>query len=55
MPIMNPEHPVFKDFSGGRIRNKSDDRWLYSGKDFIQFAILGEHPQIFQYMDISQT
>ena len=36
---MNPEHPVFKDFTGRRIRNKSNDRWLYSVVDFIQFAI----------------
>ena len=39
MPTMNPEHPVFKDFTGRRIRNKSNDRWLYSVVDFIQFAI----------------
>ena len=36
---MNPEFPAFKDFSGRRIRNKSNDRWLYSVVDFIQFAI----------------
>jgi hypothetical protein len=36
---MNPEYPAFKDFSGRRIRNKSNDSWLYSVVDFIQFAI----------------
>jgi very-short-patch-repair endonuclease len=35
---MNTEHPAFKDFSGRRIRNEADDRWLYSVVDFIQFA-----------------
>ena len=38
MSNMNPEHPVFKNFSGRRIRNKSNDRWLYSVVDFIQYA-----------------
>jgi hypothetical protein len=36
---MNPEHPAFKNFSGRKIRNKSNDGWLYAVVDFIQFAI----------------
>jgi len=36
---MNPEHPAFKNLSGRRIRNKSNDGWLYSVVDFIQYAI----------------
>ena len=36
---MNPKYPAFKNFSGRRIRNKTNDRWLYSVVDFIQFAI----------------